>query len=542
MAIFSQSILFVFIYFYIPNIIPQIARIIHLMESNYKILFYLKYSIIPITMISLFSSFFLWGYKIIKPVKQFQIFIIFIFLLVTIIDRFLESFSIFSVRFIFYSFLSFYTVQYSKIGNPIKFNSKKQIHNFLVESSNILQLNDLYNYFWGFVKTVFGVVDIEMVILDHNFGYTYKKYHEKLESTNKDFVNINAEIVEETEIGSFFENKDEFPRLFFKLRNNNGKLIGSVSIGKRPKLYWAYEEELFFKEIINVINRTINNIIANQELFTQKTQFLIEQEMHKRTKDSIEYASLIQNSILPRKSELKQYIKDFFIIWKPKAIVGGDFYWFYPIPKSKNYIIAEIDCTGHGVPGAFMSMTANSILNNIVREKNIYEPDKILNLLHKEIRYTLRQQSKESQQDGMDISLCYVNVVLEEIHFAGAMQHLFIVKKQNYSDSSETSLQMIKGDRFSIGGRQKEEERIFAKHTIKYNSGDIIYLMSDGLADQKIKIDGKETRLKIRHVKEMLLKYSSLPMDKQKEKIENELAELQGELDQRDDITVIGVK
>ncbi|MCD4819280.1 MAG: tetratricopeptide repeat protein [Candidatus Cloacimonetes bacterium] len=272
------------------------------------------------------------------------------------------------------------------------------------------------------------------------------------------------------------------------------------------------------------------------EIIKEKNQKL--SELNKKILDSIEYASLIQNSILPRNEELTQYIKNYFIIWKPKDIVGGDFYWFFPIPKSKNYIISVIDCTGHGVPGAFMSMTANSILNNIVREKKIYEPDKILNLLHKEIRYTLRQQSREAQQDGMDISICYIDVDLQEIRFSGAMQHLYLLKKgkkeewrngereekilTDLSDSPQCSLNTIKGNRFSIGGKQKEEERIFTKHTIHYNSGDSVYLLSDGLADQKVRIDDKETRLKIKRVKEILLKYCSLPMNEQKEKIEEE--------------------
>ncbi|MCD4819406.1 MAG: SpoIIE family protein phosphatase [Candidatus Cloacimonetes bacterium] len=149
-----------------------------------------------------------------------------------------------------------------------------------------------------------------------------------------------------------------------------------------------------------VETRTYELSNANIELEEQSTLII---EKNTKLTDSIEYASLIQNSILPREKEISQYIKNYFIIWKPKDVVGGDFYWFFPIPNSQNYIISVIDCTGHGVPGAFMSMTANSILNNIVREKKIYEPDKILNLLHKEIRFTLRQQSKESQQDGMDI-------------------------------------------------------------------------------------------------------------------------------------------
>ncbi|MCD4819281.1 MAG: SpoIIE family protein phosphatase [Candidatus Cloacimonetes bacterium] len=335
-------------------------------------------------------------------------------------------------------------------------------------------------------------------------------------------------------------------------------------------------QEYLYSRVSSIISIFPNNgffeskIFFSKDIFTESVVEKRTEELYKKYTDineanqhileSIQYASLIQNSILPRNEELSQYIKKYFIIWKPKDIVGGDFYWFFPIPNSKNYIISEIDCTGHGVPGAFMSMTANSILNNIVREKKIYEPDKILNLLHKEIRYTLRQQSREAQQDGMDISICYIDVTLQEIYFSGAMQHLYLLKKgkkekrkkgkregkkgdrKREIGNREKKIERILGNRFSIGGRQKEEERIFTKHTIHYNSGDNVYLLSDGLADQKVRIDDKETRLKIKRVKEILLKYCSLPMNEQKEKIEEELAKLQGELEQRDDITVLGIR
>jgi len=499
-------------------------------------------SLVPIVIgVCLFSSFFLKGYKIYNGMKKFVFSTLSLFYFFSFEDILKGILPSFSTRIIIYIAVIYGLIKILKIGNPLKFNQQKEIETFLDQSFNILEYDKLFVLFQEFVNNIFGKVKLELNIFANHYGDDFIQFHNDLR-TNGNFININSEILKNSELGSKFINKESFPRLYFSLFNNNDKVIGSILVGKKLKQYWTFEEEKFFKEIVNVFNRSINNIIANQELYEQKTQIKIEREVHNRTKDSIEYASLIQNSILPREEEISKFIKEFFIIWKPKDIVGGDFYWFYPIPKSKNYIIAEIDCTGHGVPGAFMSMTANSILNNIVREKNIYEPDKILNLLHKEIRYTLRQQAKESQQDGMDLSLCFIDIESQEIHFAGAMQHLFVVKKQNYSDSSETSLQMIKGDRFSIGGRQKEEERIFTKQIINYNSGDIIYLMSDGLADQKIKIDGKETRLKLRRVKEMLLKYSSLPMDKQKKKIEGELAELQDGLEQRDDITVIGVK
>ena len=303
---------------------------------------------------------------------------------------------------------------------------------------------------------------------------------------------------------------------------------------------------------LNKQNKKMENIIKErtEELNEEKN---IVEEKNKNIIDSIQYAFLIQNSILPRNEEISQYIKKFFIIWKPRDIVGGDFYWFYPIPKSKNYIISVIDCTGHGVPGAFMSMTANSILNNIVREKQIYEPDKILNLLHKEIRYTLRQQAKESQQDGMDISLCFVDVKMQEIHFAGALQTLYFIQKrreagegkkeeQSTNNTDSTNLTKIKGNRFSIGGRQKEEGRIFTKHIIQYSSGDTIFLLSDGLADQKVMIDGKEQRFKTQRFTELIMNNNSLSMLEIKKIIDEKIEDSEFSIEQRDDIVVVGLR
>ena len=359
----------------------------------------------------------------------------------------------------------------------------------------------------------------------------------------------------------------------FKAMLKNGKILEGPSISFTILPPW-YKTWWFYTLLILIVVALLYLIYKARVRILEKNQEKLEKEVENRTHqlkeaysqiekekakveekniklvDSIAYASLIQHSILPRDEEISQYIKDYFIIWKPRDIVGGDFYWFYPIPKSvtlsevegqnSSYIISVIDCTGHGVPGAFMSMTANSILNNIIKEKQIYEPDKILNLLHKEIRYTLRQQSKESQQDGMDISLCYINVKTQEIHFAGAMQTLYLLSKNESTES--TNLIKIKGNRFSIGGKQKEEERIFTKHTINYRSGDTIYLMSDGLADQKVRIDGREQRFKTKRVEAMLLKYFSLSMSEQKRKIEEELTKVQSDFEQRDDITVWGVK
>ncbi|MCD4819283.1 MAG: SpoIIE family protein phosphatase [Candidatus Cloacimonetes bacterium] len=493
------------------------------------------------------------------------IFIFFFLILRLLLLRYFHIPSVITIVISYFLALQFH--KKVKFLHPLPFDKTKEIANYLTEAFGKLSLEELFKYSQMFLSNRFKIKKFAYISDQKMLGFEFTK---RMQLINKlpnkyDYFNLDIERINESDESLPFPeepNEDEI-KLFYPIRNDNNEIEAHICIGDAGKLFWTQEEADFIKDITKIFNKTLNNIKLNktlrekqvslekeqeekrvQELYAEELEsknIQINEEKKKLT-DSIEYASLIQDSILPREEDMFKYIKDFFIIWKPRDIVGGDFYWFFPIPDSKNYIISVIDCTGHGVPGAFMSMTANSILNNIVREKKIYEPDKILNLLHKEIRYTLRQQSKESQQDGMDLSLCLIDVESQKIHFAGAMQSIYFVgKRRKGKGEREKEIERIRGNRFSIGGKQKEEERLFTKHIIQFNSGDSIYLLSDGLPDQKVRINGKEQRLKTKRVSEMFLKYYSLSMKKQKDNIEEELAELQGKIEQRDDIVMVGV-
>ncbi|MCD4818556.1 MAG: SpoIIE family protein phosphatase [Candidatus Cloacimonetes bacterium] len=451
-----------------------------------------------------------------------------------------------------------------KFLEPIKFDVKKEISVYLSVAFKQISIKELSEFTISFLSEKFNKTNFAFISHRIKYGHDFNEFFEAIDLVPVEIEYLNLDI-ERSNITKFANPFPEEPdeneiKLFFRIKIDENMKLFFVA-GSSSKLFWIKEEADFIFEITKIFQNALDAI--NLNIRFRNKQIAFEKEMEKarnqqeyskvlegknfqlaeekqKILDSIEYASLIQNSILPRNKEISEYIKDYFIFWKPKDIVGGDFYWFFPIPESKNYIISVIDCTGHGVPGAFMSMTANSILNNIVREKKIYESDKILNFLHKEIRYTLRQQSREAQQDGMDISICYIDVNSQKVHFSGAMQSIYFVNGEN--GEVEKKIERIRGNRFSIGGRQKEKERIFTNHITHYNSGDSIYLLSDGLADQKVKISGKEQRFKTKRVKEMLLKYCSLPMKEQKEIIEEKLAELQGDIEQRDDITVFGIR
>ena len=251
---------------------------------------------------------------------------------------------------------------------------------------------------------------------------------------------------------------------------------------------------------------------------------------NKKINASIQYAQNIQRAILPVKNQIKNLF-DSFIIYKPKDIVSGDFYWFARL-KDKAFL-AAVDCTGHGVPGAFMSMIGNSSLNEIVLEKQVTEPSKILSLLNEKIIESLRQDETENN-DGMDVCFISIDLKTKEIAFSGAKRPLFIYNKKT------SILDEIKGDRISIGGaktNKKGEE--FNNHIIKAETGDILYLSSDGITDQN---NPERKRFGSSKLKEIIMENISAPMEAQQEAIEKELNEFQKNEEQRDDITLIGIK
>lgn len=251
---------------------------------------------------------------------------------------------------------------------------------------------------------------------------------------------------------------------------------------------------------------------------------------NKNINSSIQYAQNIQRAILPVKNQIENLFES-FIIYKPKDIVSGDFYWFAQVNGLA--LLAAVDCTGHGVPGAFMSMIGSSHLNEIVLEKNITDPAKILSLLNEKIVESLRQNETENN-DGMDVCIISFDLKTKQITFSGAKRPLFIFSKQT------SELNEIKGDRLSIGGaKRKREQDKFNNHIIQTETGDILFLSSDGLADQN---NAERKRFGSKRLKEIILSNISEPMIKQKEKIESELNSFQENEEQRDDITLIGIK
>lgn len=290
----------------------------------------------------------------------------------------------------------------------------------------------------------------------------------------------------------------------------------------------SIEQEKEKQKILASQNEILEVQVKERTSEIEEQKKLIE-EKNKDITDSINYAKRIQEAILPEQSLLNKLFIDSFVLFKPKDIVSGDFYWFAEHNGRK--IIALADCTGHGVPGALMSMIGSNILNKLVLENGITQPDLILNELNEEVRTALKQKESASEtRDGMDITI--ISVADEQLQYAGAHRPLYIIRN--------SELKEIKADKFSIGGIQQEEKRVFTNHILTLQKNDKLYLSSDGFADQFGGINGK--KLMTKTFKALLINIQNQNMSDQKEFLNTTIENWKGSREQVDDILVIGIK
>ncbi len=283
------------------------------------------------------------------------------------------------------------------------------------------------------------------------------------------------------------------------------------------------------KNYANVYGEDITeNQIAEKE--KRAKAFKLEQHNLNIT-DSINYARKIQEAILPDEDHIRQFFKDSFVLNKPKDIVSGDFFWIHEIIPQREFYIALADCTGHGVPGAMMSIVGHSLLNEIVEHEGFKDPASILEVLNQEIIKSLRQKTLEKSSDGMDVSIIYVNIQKQEITFAGAYQQLYHVNGR---------LNVLKGDRQPIGGLQHDSNRKFTNHTFSISKGDSIYLASDGFKDQFGGPDNK--KFLSRRFQDLIVSSHKYSMQAQSYIYNQAFEDWQGQHEQIDDVSLIGIK
>ena len=280
--------------------------------------------------------------------------------------------------------------------------------------------------------------------------------------------------------------------------------------------------KLHKKEIISRLSLKT----SNDQLVRQKN---IIEEKNQEITDSITYARRIQEAILPSKKSINACINDCFVYYQPKDIVAGDFYWIEETPKG--LLIAVADCTGHGVPGAIVSVICNNALNRAVREYNLYEPAAILDKVT-ELVITTFEKSATDIKDGMDIALCRINKDGKSIEFAGANNPLWIF------DKDEIESQKIKGCKQPIGRFLTQQP--FKGNTIPVKKGNILYLFTDGFADQFGGKRGK--KYKYKPFNNLLSKIKEQKMSDQLNSIQSEFETWKDDFDQIDDVCVFGIR
>lgn len=315
----------------------------------------------------------------------------------------------------------------------------------------------------------------------------------------------------------------------------NSLIIGFLLItGFSILLYRFYKQKKKANKKLEEQYQYIN--AQNKQIQEQKNKLEIQ---NNKLNDSLTYAENIQAAILPIQSQLKKEF-DIFILYRPKDIVSGDFYWFTQVyedgmPEPITYL-AVVDCTGHGVPGAFMSMIGNRIFNEIISEKHILEPAKILQLLNQYIVEALKQETTDNT-DGMDV--CLISMEHTENHeknisFAGAKRPLY------YYSKSDKEIKKVKGNRYSIGGINKnKKEKEFTTSQLVLQKGDILYLTTDGIFDQ---VNNSRKRFSSKRFLKVLHHNADKSLDVQHNEMEMALDEFRGSSEQRDDITVLGAK
>lgn len=367
-----------------------------------------------------------------------------------------------------------------------------------------------------------GLKDYKSALKYYKISSAYKDSLKLEESKQKiQKLEMKNEFASELQAQELIQ-KQKDTEIDAKLRQQ--KLTRNFAIGGIILLLFG----LFFAIRSYNVKRKSNILLAIQKKEIEEKKEHIEYIHHEVTQ-SIEYAKRIQSSIFPDEALLDKYLSDHFIMLQPKDRVSGDFYWWAYIEDS--LVIAVADCTGHGVPGAFMSMLGISFLREIVTKEYITQPDVILRRLRKEIMNTLKQEGKMGEQkDGLDIALISINFNANVLQFAGANNPLYIIRNGNLTE--------IKADKMPISIYDKMDK--FTNNEFQLNKGDNLYLFSDGFADQ---FGGASVKkFKYKPFQELLISVSDKSMDEQKKQIFSTFNNWKQSTEQTDDVLVVGLK
>jgi serine phosphatase RsbU (regulator of sigma subunit) len=395
------------------------------------------------------------------------------------------------------------------------------------EKEAIQRLNMRQSYeFWLVVITLF-VLFLEVIFIFRPAVKRTTLYFEQLQLSHKELEKVIQELKTAEENN---RQKNEELRASEEEIRQNMEELSAIN----ENLVKSTDELRQKNEILNEATKVLD--LKNQEIRRNRDQ-LFEQSRLLETKNenitnSIRYARRIQDAIIPEPSEITKNFNDAFVLYHPRDIVSGDFYWFSE--KHSQKVIIAADCTGHGVPGALMTMMGNSLINEIVNEKGITNPSEILHELDKKIIQTLQRPTdvdKKPIHDGMDIAVLTVDPDNRTLQFASAHNPLYYVQ--------DGEMQQVKGSKFPVGSLQYGT-KLFELNTIQGKPGDVFYIFTDGFQDQY----SQEAQRKYmsKRFRNFLLLISHLPLAEQQTKLAEEFDIWKGDSPQTDDILIIGIK
>ncbi|HLN55085.1 MAG TPA: two-component regulator propeller domain-containing protein [Bacteroidales bacterium] len=424
------------------------------------------------------------------------------------------------------------------------YNSREENTTNIPPYNNItsITINDKEYPYAPLISLPYGNYRVTINFSGINFSDPERVYYSTwLENFDKDYSLMNTERKVTYRLG---DGRYKFHLVSVDENGlSNDPVSFTILIG-RP----IYKKWWFIALLVLAAAGSVALIIREREKSHRKLQAYLEDELEKRTSvimkqkgeielqnleitDSINYAKRIQSSILPDIGKLRENFREAFILFHPRDIVSGDFYWFDKVDEDR-FIVVCADSTGHGVPGAFMSMIGSTLLQDIVTRKKITRPSQVLSLLDKQIFSTLNQNVDLGvSNDGMDMVVCEFNLTTRHIRFASAMRPIILViSGESY---------YIKGNRSSVGG-ESVIDKYFDDQEYYLNEGDTIYFFSDGLPDQFGGVDGK--KMKIARLKKLIDQIIKLPMSEQEQSVAAFYNEWKGNHEQVDDILMMGIR
>lgn len=365
---------------------------------------------------------------------------------------------------------------------------------------------------------------------------TKEEFVKALDDFHPDLILSDHSLPQFDSMSAFNIVKEKYPEIPFVL------VTGSVSEEFAVECMKAGVEDYILKSSLVRLPPAIKNIFSKRKIIKERDKV---ENLNKRLRklsddlkeinrdlvDSITYAKQIQEAVLPEYGMIEKYFPNSFLIYKPKNIVSGDFFW---IAEHQNKIVLAVaDCTGHGVPGALMSIMGNNFLNEAVYMKNKTQPSLILHELNTALRKVLKQDREESaNRDGMDIAICTIDPRKGILEFAGANRPFIYIKNQ--------TINILRGDKHGIGGIQDTVNITFSDNRFMLHEIDEFYLYTDGYTDQ---FGGKdEKKLLSKRFRETLLKNCHETMPNQKKALLKTLKDWRGGMEQTDDICVLGIR